>query len=244
MNNLKNTINSLKPDIVIISETWETKTMDPKDIPKLLQSNNLNSVSFVRNRDNPSFLSQTGGGTAIIYSESKFNVTSADIKPPLGVEAVWTIIAPKSSDNSFLKVKQICVGGIYISPKYKYKEDTIEHIIHTIHLIRAKFNNEVNFLIAGDFNKVNINEVLMAFGALKQVCQVSTRGKNTLELIITDLHTGYHPPTTMPPLQVDEGKKGKDSDHNSVVFAPKTIKILYKNQRKENLHLGHYQRIK
>ena len=30
----------------------------------------------------------------------------------------------------------------------------------------------------------------------------------------------YHPPTTLPPLQVDTGKKGKDSDHNIVVFAP------------------------
>ena len=82
VNNLKTTIQTIRPDIVIISETWETKTMD---IPKMLQSNDLNSVSFVRNRDNPSFLSQTGGGTAIIYSESKFHVTSADIKPPLGV---------------------------------------------------------------------------------------------------------------------------------------------------------------
>ena len=30
----------------------------------------------------------------------------------------------------------------------------------------------------------------------------------------------YHPPTTLPPLQVDSDKKGKDSDHNVVVFAP------------------------
>ena len=36
-----------------------------------------------------------------------------------------------------------------------------------------------------------------------------------------DLHTLYHPPTTLLPLQVDTGKPGKDSDHNIVVFAPK-----------------------
>ena len=31
----------------------------------------------------------------------------------------------------------------------------------------------------------------------------------------------YHPPTTLPPLQVDSDKAGKDSDHNIVLFAPK-----------------------
>ena len=30
----------------------------------------------------------------------------------------------------------------------------------------------------------------------------------------------YHSPTTLPSLQVDTDKKGKDSDHNVVVFAP------------------------
>ena len=157
----------------------------------------------------PPFLSQTGGGTAILYNESNFQVNEADIKPPVGVEAAWAIVTPKISDKSNLNVKHICVGGIYISPKSKYKEETIEHIIHAIHLMRAKFNNEINFLIAGDFNRVNINEVLMSFGALKQVCTVPTRGKRTLELVITDLHSGYHPPTAMPPLQVDDDKKGK-----------------------------------
>lgn len=88
--------------------------------------------------------------------------------------------------------------------------------------MRAKFYNNLNFLIAGDFNRVQIGEILVAYGALKQVCEVPTRGESTLELIITDLHTVYHPPSAMPPLQVDEGKKGKDSDHNIVIFAPKT----------------------
>ena len=32
----------------------------------------------------------------------------------------------------------------------------------------------------------------------------------------------YHPPTTLPPLQVDVGQPGSDSDHNIVVFAPQS----------------------
>ena len=79
---------------MLISETWETKSMD---IPHIINSRILQSFSFVRNRDHPSFLPQTGGGAAILFDDSKFNVTSAETNPPLGVEAVWTVISPKET---------------------------------------------------------------------------------------------------------------------------------------------------
>ena len=41
----------------------------------------------------------------------------------------------------------------------------------------------------------------------------------------------------MPPLQVDEGKKGKDSDHQIVVFDPKTDPNIV--EKKEKLHFDH-----
>ena len=43
-----------------------------------------------------------------------------------------------------------------------------------------------------------------------------------MEVILSDLINLYHPPTTKPPLQVDENKKGVDSDHYIVIFAPKS----------------------
>ena len=42
----------------------------------------------------------------------------------------------------------------------------------------------------------------------------------TLEIILTDLHSLYHPPTTLPPHEVDQDKDGADSDHNIVIMAP------------------------
>ena len=59
-----------------------------------------------------------------------------------------------------------------------------------------------------------------SYGALKQVISVATRQSATLSNIITDLGNLYHPPTTLPPLQLDEGKRGADSDHQVIVFAP------------------------
>ena len=43
-----------------------------------------------------------------------------------------------------------------------------------------------------------------------------------LELILTDLATLFHAPSSLPPLEVDEGKKGSNSDHNVIVFPPST----------------------
>ena len=86
--------------------------------------------------------------------------------------------------------------------------------------LRGQYENEVNFLIGGDFNRLDITEILEWYGGLKQVISLPTRESATLEILLTDLHTMFHPPTTLPSLQVDTNKKGKDSDHNVVVFAP------------------------
>ena len=117
-------------------------------------------------------------------------------------------------------VKKLVVGSVYASPKSKFKVETADHIIQSIHYLRSKFDNEVSFLLGGDLNKLEIGPILDSYGALKQVISVTTRKSATLSNIITDLGNLYHPPTTLPPLQLDEGKKGADSDHQVIVFAP------------------------
>ena len=61
-----------------------------------------------------------------------------------------------------------------------------------------------------------------SYGALKQCVTVGTQKEATLEIILSDLINHYHPPTVLGPLKVDEDKIGKDSDHNIVVFAPRS----------------------
>ena len=48
----------------------------------------------------------------------------------------------------------------------------------------------------------------------------ATRKKEVLDLIITDMHTYYLPSFTLPPLDVDENKKGVASDHRIIIFPP------------------------
>ena len=77
-------------------------------------------------------------------------------------------------------------------------------------------------MIAGDINRTDYTDIIDAYAALKQCVTVGTRKQATLEIILSDLINLYHPPTTKPPLQVDENKKGADSDHYIVIFAPKS----------------------
>ena len=108
----------------------------------------------------------------------------------------------------------------------------IEHIISTIHQVRAKYDNDVHFLVGGDFNWLEITDILDSYGALKQIISVPTRKTALLEIIITDLHTLFHPPTTLPPLQVDSDKVEADSDHDFVVLSP-ICNSEYKIERKK-----------
>ena len=88
-------------------------------------------------------------------------------------------------------------------------------------------------LFSGDFNTVDIQDVLNSNGALNQVCSVPTRNSATLELVITCMATLLHPPTTGDPIKQDDNSKGTPGDHNEIVIAPKTD-LTFKLERHKN----------
>ena len=100
-------------------------------------------------------------------------------------------------------MKRIVVGSFYVSPNSPHKAAIIEHIIETIHVLRSKFDNQVNFLLGGDFNRLNIGNILDAYWALNQLVSVPTRQGATLEIVLSNLHSLYYPPITLPPLEED-----------------------------------------
>ena len=210
--NLKELMHQICPDLILASETWEREKMR---LPDVLKSNQFKSVSYFRKNRSP------GGGCAIIFNENRFKASSADICVPDEVEAVWSVFTPVAGCTQQLKVKRIAVCSVYVSPKSKQKVETLEHIIETIHVLRAQYDNDINFLIGGDVNRLDINDILECYGGLKQIISVPTRKTATLSIVLTDLHSMFHPPTTLPPLQVDANKKGKDGDHEIVLLAPK-----------------------
>ena len=220
--NVREMLHQLGPDLTMVSETFERQG---KPIKELLNSTQFKTISYFRKNKAP------GGGTAIIYNENRFKIEELNVAASCDIECVWALCTPNHTNH---RVKRIAVGSYYVSPRAKNKQDIIDNIIDTIHTLRAEYDNDVHFLIGGDFNRLAVEDIMDSYGALKQVCSVPTRKKATLEIILTDLHTLYHPPTTLPPLQVDSDALGKDSDHNIVLFAPKN-NTKYKVERKKKV---------
>ena len=189
--NLKKLLTEISPDLTIISETFERQS---KTLSAALNSKYFRRISYYRKNRSP------GGGCAIIYNENRFLVSDLQIPAPAEIENCWALLLPKQQDTNKMKVKRIAVGSYYVSPRSKHKQDTLDHIIDTIQVLRAKFNNDINFIIGGDFNRLNVSDILDSYGALKQIISIPTRKTATLEILLTDLHTMYHPPTTIPPL--------------------------------------------
>ena len=128
--------------VAIISETWERKR---QNLDALLASEHFKSISYARQKVVSN--RQPAGGCAIVYNDSRFKVTELSIDTPEKVEAAWALFEPITQSVNH-KVKRIVVGTIYVSPNSQHKLKTIDHIIHTL---RAKYDNNVNFLIGGDF---------------------------------------------------------------------------------------------
>ena len=104
-------------------------------------------------------------------------------------------------------------------------------------LVQSQHEFQVRFLVSGDFNKVNIENVLESNGALHQVCSVPTRKSSILELVITDMATIFYQPTTLDPFNQDKNSKGKPSDHNVIIVAPRTDISFKKERHKKRIHL-------
>ena len=168
-----------------LSETWERRRKRLNDI---VGTNQYHTISYHRGGN------RVGGGCAIVYNDSRFKVENLEIEAVAGVEAVWALFTPRVS-TTLSKVKRIAVGSFYVSPNSVHKTATIDHIIETIHFLRSKYDNEVNFLLGGDFNRLNINSILNSYGALKQCVTIPTRNKAILEIVLSDISTMYHPPT-------------------------------------------------
>jgi hypothetical protein len=188
--NLRYMMNTIVPSVTMLSETWEH---DKQRLEDTLNSRQFKIKSYYRKNKSP------GGVCAIIYDKNQFRATDPEIIVPEDVEAIWTVLTPISKDAQRVKVQRIAVGSIYVSLRSRVKPQSIEHIIESIHILRAQYDNEINFCIGGDFNHLDVTEILDSYGALQQIISVPTRKSSTLEILLTDLHTLYHPPTTLPP---------------------------------------------
>ena len=207
-------IEQMEVDICFILESWDR---DNLPLENIIQMEGYRIIKNVVQRK------KKGGKPVLVINEDKFFVKQLCpdiITVPVGVEAVWSLVTPKNvSSNS--KVKNIAVASVYYTKATK-RSDFIDHISEAYTLLSAKYGPNLDFAICGDFNRLNIKPILNLSPTLKQLVSVPTR-KNPdaiLENIISTLEYFYLSPFTISPLDNDEDKNGKPSDHLPVVFKP------------------------
>ena len=78
--------------------------------------------------------------------------------------------------------------------------------------------------MGADINNMNLGLLLSLDPSMRQTVRgVTNKNQDkTLDVLVTDCQDLYQEPIILPPMSVDEGKVGKDSDHNGVECVPRS----------------------
>ena len=119
------------------------------------------------------------------------------------------------------------------------------NIAESYNYLMAKYGSKLHFIIAGDTNRLNLSPILNLSPRFKQVVKTPTRlnPDAILDPIITTLSDFYQDPVTKPPIQNDEEKSGKPSDHLVVLMRWTQFQnqIIDQEDSTEQLLLDHSQ---
>ena len=208
-------VEQYEADVICISESWEREDFPLKE---LLDLDGFEIITNVKQRD------FKGGKPAILINKEKYHVKSICPDPitvPIGVEAVWSLITPKMLSKRS-RAKYIAVASIYYrGPKSTKKDELFDHIAQSFHFLSSKYGSDIQFIIAGDTNRLNLSPITNLSPNLKQLVTVPTRlnPPAILDPIITTLGKWYQPPITKPPINPNT-ESGKPSDHLVVLMLP------------------------
>ena len=220
-NDLVEKLQNSRIDIVQISETWQ-------DIKKKEHNDKIDVLKFKlgymwygyarqKYRDDGS-ITGGGGSAVLVNSRNWLSEHLTDILVPQGLEIVWVKVAPRS--NSILKILIIC--GIYSKPNSRKKTILSDHISMNFHLLKME-HPEAKFLFLGDFNCYKPDHILLLSPQLRQLVHYNTHGDKVLDLMITDLHTLYHPPVPSDYLLPDHPTDASPSDHLGNLLIPRSV---------------------
>ena len=209
----KTMIEQLEVDCCCISESWDRKD---SSLEKVIQMEGYQIVKNVVQRKG------RGGKPVLMIKKEKYFIKELCpnvITVPPTVEASWALLTPKIQTNP--EVKHIAVASVYYAKRTR-RQDFIDHICEAYNVLVAKYGYGLQFIIAGDYNRLNINPILALSPNLSQVVDIPTRTNPdaTLDKIITTLSKFYLPPTSLPPLDNDVDGNGKPSDHLIVIMRP------------------------
>lgn len=183
-------------DICIITETWFRPNLP---VPS------LNIATF--NMFDKSRQHRRGGGVAIYLKNNITVRTINEVTVPEELECTWVMARPERLPRG---ISSLAICAVYITRDSPHQQLLLEHLNEATDVLRTA-HPDIGFIIAGDFNRTNIDTFIRGNG-LKQIVKFPTRGEATLDFIITNLFNHYNEPQSFAPL-------GK-SDHSCILLNP------------------------
>ena len=183
--------------LVCLTETWLKDCIQDE----VVSISGFNIVRLDRK-------SQIHGRVCTYINESiQFSLMDDLVDPAF--EVLWIKIRPSRLPRGF---NCIIVGTVYHPPSASDSE-MLNYLINCLSSIEAQSPNS-GILLLGDFNKLKVTKLKSSF-KLKQIITFPTRGSNTLDLILNNLHEFYNSPVQRPPFGL--------SDHMTIDLQPKTL---------------------
>ena len=110
--------------------------------------------------------------------------------------------------------RPVAVFAIYIPPRTStaIRSSIAEALATEVADLSSKLKNPAIF-IGGDFNHASVVEALNDIGSFKEIATGPTRGKNTLDIMYTNMGNSITDARVLPPLRANSGM---DSDHRCV----------------------------
>jgi hypothetical protein len=216
-------------DVAILTEVWEKAESKKHQaaIEGLLEKSGIKYVSTPR----PG--ARRGGGTAIACRERDFYMVKLHICVPAPLEACFALLRPKAPTG---KVDKFLCVSFYAPPRSRYNAKLAEFLVVTIGLLRTEHPG-CRVILGGDRNDMKLDALMSLDPTLRQIVR-GTTNKNrdkTLDVLITDMADLLQEPTILPPLKVDEGRQGTDSDHCGVECRPRTTLAPRGGQQREKV---------
>ena len=133
-----------------------------------------------------------GGGATIVSPILQCDLEKLDVLIPYNLEICWGMLRPKS--DHLLGIKEIIVAAFYSPPKSKKKSKLLDHILSTLHVLLTRYP-KAGVIIGGDRNDLDITSLLLGIPRAQQIVKEYTYQNKTHDIIITNLHQYYLPPS-------------------------------------------------
>ena len=192
---LRHVLQNANLDCVCITESWLRSHIHDNVVA-------LKGFNIIR-KDRVE--SEHGGVCVYVKDTIKFTILD-DLHDP-SFEILWIKLRPTRLPRG---CTSIVVGTLYHPPSVSDLA-IMEYLTKCLSIIESRFAN-CGLLVLGDFNRLDITPLRNNF-QLKQIVHFPTRGRRTLDLILTNISECYQAPIERPPFGL--------SDHATIELQPK-----------------------